>query len=74
MSRELIDALQFIVATASERRNLFNIAPDGPGTSVAFVAKQIIERGSVRVRRSHTQGEIAVGSEMCLASGIPLNG
>ena len=40
---ELIDAMQFIVAKASDRRNVFNIAPSGPGTSVAFIAEQIIE-------------------------------
>lgn len=41
---ELIVAMKFIVARARERRNLFNIAPEGEGTSVAFIAEQVIAR------------------------------
>ena len=54
---ELIDALQFIVANARDRRNLFNIAPDGSGTSVAFVAERVIERISPGLPIAYTGGD-----------------
>ncbi|MBI4366111.1 MAG: NAD-dependent epimerase/dehydratase family protein [Deltaproteobacteria bacterium] len=41
---ELIVAMRFIVENAQERRNVFNIGPDGAGTSVAFMAQQVIDR------------------------------
>lgn len=41
---ELIEAMTFIVTRARERRNVFNIAPDGAGTSVAFIAEKVIAR------------------------------
>lgn len=41
---ELIAAMQFIVAQAKDRRNVFNIGPNGAGTSVAFIAERVIDR------------------------------
>lgn len=41
---ELLDAMIFIVDKAQERRNVFNIGPDGKGTSVAFIAEQTVAR------------------------------
>jgi UDP-glucose 4-epimerase len=40
---ELIDAMRFITSQATERRNLFNIGPDGEGTRVSFMAQAIID-------------------------------
>ena len=54
---ELIDAMQFIVANASDRRNVFNIAPDGPGTSVAFIAEHVIEHLSPGTPIAYTGGD-----------------
>lgn len=39
---ELIAAMRFIVDHANERRNVFNIGPNGAGTSVAFIAAKVI--------------------------------
>jgi UDP-glucose 4-epimerase len=41
---ELIDAMNFIVAKAADRRNVFNIGPSGAGTRVAFMAERVIAR------------------------------
>ena len=41
---ELIEAMRYIVIHAEDRRNVFNIAPDEVGTSVAFLAEQVIAR------------------------------
>jgi UDP-glucose 4-epimerase len=41
---ELIPAMQFIVKNAKDRRNVFNIGPQGTGTTVAFIAEKVIER------------------------------
>jgi UDP-glucose 4-epimerase len=41
---ELIEAMNFIVARASARRNVFNIGPEGEGTSVAFMAQRTVAR------------------------------
>jgi len=41
---ELIAAMKFILAHSHDRRNVFNIGPDGSGTSVAFIAEQMIAR------------------------------
>jgi UDP-glucose 4-epimerase len=41
---ELIEAMRFIVANARGRRNLFNIGPDGEGTSVRFMAEAMVAR------------------------------
>jgi UDP-glucose 4-epimerase len=41
---ELIEAMKYIVGHAHGRRNVYIIAPDGAGTSVAFIAAQVIAR------------------------------
>lgn len=41
---ELIAAMRFIVDKAAERRNVFNVGPNGEGTTVAFIAARVIER------------------------------
>jgi UDP-glucose 4-epimerase len=41
---ELIAAMRFIVDNAKDRRNVFNIGPQGAGTTVAFIAEKVIER------------------------------
>jgi UDP-glucose 4-epimerase len=41
---ELIAAMRFIVDNAKDRRNVFNIGPNGAGTSVAFMAQKVIDR------------------------------
>jgi UDP-glucose 4-epimerase len=41
---ELIEAMRFITGAASERRNLFNIGPEGAPTSVSFMAQAMIDR------------------------------
>ena len=41
---ELIGAMNFIVTHAQGRRNVFNIGPEGEGTSVAYMAQRVIER------------------------------
>jgi len=43
---ELINAMCFIVASATDRRNVFNIGPAHNGTSVAFMAEQAVARVS----------------------------
>lgn len=41
---ELISAMRLIVERAKDRRNVFNIGPEGPGSSVAFIAGSVIAR------------------------------
>jgi UDP-glucose 4-epimerase len=41
---ELITAMRFVVTNAADRRNLFNIGPKGEGSSVAFIANEVIAR------------------------------
>jgi UDP-glucose 4-epimerase len=54
---ELIDAMKFIVCNAKDRRNVFNIGPDEAGTSVAFIAEQVIARALPGTRISYTGGD-----------------
>lgn len=54
---ELISAMRFIVGNANERRNVFNIGPEGPGTSVAFIAKKTVERVAPRAAIVYTGGD-----------------
>ena len=54
---ELIDGMQFIVANACERRNVFNLAPNGSGTTVAFIAEQVIKRISPELPISYAGGD-----------------
>jgi UDP-glucose 4-epimerase len=54
---ELIASMEFVVAKARERRNVFNIAPEGPGTSVEFMAKHVIERLRPGLTIAYTGGD-----------------
>jgi UDP-glucose 4-epimerase len=54
---ELIAAMRFIVAHATDRRNVFNIGPKGAGTSVAFIAEQVIARTLPGTPIAYTGGD-----------------
>jgi UDP-glucose 4-epimerase len=54
---ELIAAMNFIVAKAQDRRNVFNIGPKGAGTSVAFIAERAIARMSPGTPIAYTGGD-----------------
>lgn len=54
---ELIEAMRFIVSRADARRNVFNIGPDGEGTSVAFIAQQMIDRLAPGAAIAYTGGD-----------------
>ena len=54
---ELIAAMRFIVEKASDRRNVFNIGPNGAGTSVAFIAQQVIDRVLPGTSIAYTGGD-----------------
>jgi UDP-glucose 4-epimerase len=54
---ELIAAMRFVVAHATDRRNVFNIGPDGEGTSVAFIAEQVIARTVPGTPIAYTGGD-----------------
>jgi UDP-glucose 4-epimerase len=54
---ELIEAMRFIVAKAGDKRNVFNIGPAGEGTSVAFIARQMIDRLSPGAAIAYTGGD-----------------
>lgn len=54
---ELVEAMRFIVAKASDKRNVFNIGPDGDGTLVKFLAEQTIARVSPDARIDYTGGD-----------------
>ena len=54
---ELIAAMKFIVANAGERRNLFNIGPDGNGTTVAFIAEQMVARHAPKLGIDYGGGD-----------------
>ena len=41
---ELIEAMRFVTANARERRNLYNIGPEGPPTRVSFMAQAMVDR------------------------------
>jgi UDP-glucose 4-epimerase len=54
---ELIAAMMFIVAHATDRRNVFNIGPNGAGTSVAFMAKEVVARTLPGTPIAYTGGD-----------------
>jgi UDP-glucose 4-epimerase len=54
---ELIAAMKFIVAHATVRRNVFNIGPNGAGTSVAFIAERVVARTLPGTPISYTGGD-----------------
>jgi UDP-glucose 4-epimerase len=54
---ELIAAMKFIVDHAADCRNVFNIGPNGEGTSVTFIAEQVIARTAPGTRIVYTGGD-----------------
>ncbi len=54
---ELIAAMRFIIEHATERRNVFNIGPEGDGTSVAFLAEQVVRCVSPGTPIAYTGGD-----------------
>lgn len=54
---ELMDAMQFIVAHTTDRRNVFNIGPRGEGTFVRFLAEQSIARVAPGTSIAYTGGD-----------------
>ena len=54
---EVISAMKFIVARATDRRSVFNIGPNGRGTSVAFIAEQVVARVSPGTPIAFTGGD-----------------
>jgi UDP-glucose 4-epimerase len=54
---ELVAAMRFIVENATDRRNVFNIGPNGNGTSVTFIAKRVVARTFPDTRIAYTGGD-----------------
>lgn len=54
---ELNAAMRFIVDHAKERRNVFNIGPNGAGTSVAFIAAKVIAQLRPGASIAYTGGD-----------------
>ena len=54
---ELIEAMRFIVANASERRNVFNIGPESAGSRVSFLAETMIARMAPGTPVAYTGGD-----------------
>ncbi len=54
---ELIEAMRFIVKHAEERRNLYLIGPEGPGTQVSFMAESSIDRMAPGTPINYTGGD-----------------
>ena len=54
---ELIEAMRHVLAGAAERRNLFNIGPEGAGASVSFMAQAMIDRLAPGTPIAYTGGD-----------------
>jgi UDP-glucose 4-epimerase len=54
---ELIEAMRFIVDNVKSRRNVFNIGSQGEGTTVAFIAEQVIARMRPGTPIAYTGGD-----------------
>lgn len=54
---ELIEAMAFIVRRAGERRNCFNVGPDGTTTTVARIAEAVVRRAAPGARIRYGTGE-----------------
>jgi UDP-glucose 4-epimerase len=54
---ELIGAMRFIVASATARRNLFNIGPQSAGSRVSFLAETIIAQMAPGTPIAYTGGD-----------------
>lgn len=54
---DLISAMRFIVQHATDRRNVYNIGPEGEGTSVGFIAEQTVARNLPGTPLAYTGGD-----------------
>lgn len=54
---DLIAAMRFIVAHATDRRNVYNVGPEGEGTSVTFIAEQTVARVLPGTPLAYTGGD-----------------
>ena len=54
---ELISAMNFIVERADSKRNVFNIGPEGAGTSVSFIAEQVVAAAAAGARIVYSGGD-----------------
>ena len=54
---ELIAAIRFIVEKAGAKRNMFNIGPEGAGTTVKFMAEHTVARAAASAAISYTGGD-----------------
>jgi UDP-glucose 4-epimerase len=54
---ELIAAMRFVVDHARERRNVFNIGPEGAGSRVSFLAETMIARMAPGTPIAYTGGD-----------------
>lgn len=54
---ELVEAMRFIVSKAPDKRNVFNIGPNGDGTLVKFLAEETIARVAPHARIEYTGGD-----------------
>jgi UDP-glucose 4-epimerase len=53
---DLVDAMLFIVASASERLNCFNIGTDGTSTTVKYIAEAVVREVSPKATIRYTGG------------------
>lgn len=54
---DLIAAMRFIVAHATDRRNVYNVGPEGEGTTVTFIAEQTVARVLPGTPLAYTGGD-----------------
>lgn len=54
---DLISAMRFIVEHATDRRNVYNIGPEGEGTTVTFIAEQTVARALPGTPLAYTGGD-----------------
>jgi UDP-glucose 4-epimerase len=54
---ELLEAMKFVVGAAQEKRNVFNIGPQGEGTSVSFLAESTVARVAPGTPIAYTGGD-----------------
>lgn len=54
---ELLDAMHFVISRTHEKRNVFNVGPQGEGTSVAFLAESTVARVAPGTPIAYTGGD-----------------
>ena len=54
---ELIAAIRFIVDHADGKRNVFNIGPEGEGSSVSFIAEQVVAAAAPGAAIAYSGGD-----------------